>query len=84
MEVKSVVNRETESTPGQAEWISGAEALRILDWDNINSVRNRARLGGFRWRRKGNGRLEFFRADVQEYADRIAAAGAAAEQAVAA
>lgn len=52
------------------DWISGAEASRVLGWDNINSVRNRAQAGGFRWRRRPNGRLEYLRRDVEEYAKR--------------
>ncbi len=54
----------TESAP---EWISGSEARRLLGWDNTGSVRNRAQKGGFRWRKRPNGSLEYLRRDVEEY-----------------
>lgn len=49
-------------------WITGREALAILQWDNINSVRNRARMGGFRWRKLPNGTMRYWGPDVREYA----------------
>lgn len=51
-------------------WITGWEARRILDWVNTDSVRNAARRGAFRWRKRGNGRLEYLQSDVWEYRNR--------------
>jgi hypothetical protein len=61
---------------GDEGWITGSEARRILGWENTASVRNRAKAGGFRWRKKGNGNLIYHRRDVEEYAARALSAEA--------
>lgn len=63
MENKTVVDK--------AEWIPGREAMEILGWTNLDSVRTAARQrGAFRWRKKGNGHLVYHRDDVLEYRQR--------------
>lgn len=68
MSVKSDVKR-TQGADGEPEeWITGAQARRILGWDSTASVRNRAKAGGFRWRKGEDRRIRYHRRDVMEYA----------------
>lgn len=68
MAVKELGNALTETVSAEApEWISGGEARRLLGWDSTASVRNRAKMGGFRWKKRPNGSLEYHRGDVLEY-----------------